>query len=410
MLNKHQLGSVYFGVKANGEIIGQNVTESTLRDVSRMIYEAIKPQIFPVIDKETIDGKDLIHVQVNGTEAPYSAFGKYYLRTADEDREISPAELQQLFLRKTRADPWETQDSGISMTLIDKTQLRKFFENGIQADRLPAQAFKSSALLNSLGLTIDHNLNNAGNLLFGKKCPLQLKLALFATDEKLTFLDLMRAEGNIFQILSLAEQYILKNIRWRVQIDNMERKEVPEIPIAIIRELLSNSFAHALYNSNSIHEIDIHPGMIVIYNPGSFANPYKPSDYIKKNLPSILRNKLIAKALYISKNIEEFGSGIKRVDALCKDAGIKYKFQNYELGFKAVIYRYSQKNITLHETEKSILALLKQNPMMTRDELAERISKTVRTVQRTINSLRDKGIIERDGSKKNGYWIVNMNQ
>ena len=136
-------------------------------------------------------------------------------------------------------------------------------------------------------------------------------------------------------------------------------------------------------------------------------------DYIKKNLPSVLRNELIAKTLYVGKRIEEFGSGLKRVNALCRDAGIRYSFENSELGFRAVIYR-SQPidvtlnvpiNVTLNGTEMSILALLKTNPDMTRDELAERVSKTVRTVQRSIDSLKKKGIIERSGSKKTGSWI-----
>lgn len=414
MLNKHQLGTVYFGVKPNGEVIGQTVSESGLRDVSRAIYEAIKPQIYPAIQKETIGDQDVIRVEVNGTDAPYSAFGRYYIRTADEDREVTPQELKLLFSKKTQADPWDTLDSGHPMSEIDKTQLKSFFEAGIDAGRLPGGAFRSVSLLKKMGLTVGTNLNNAGNALFGGNHPLQLKLAVFATDEKLTFLDMKLEEGNVFDLLSAGEQYILKNIRWRTEIDAMERREIPEIPIAIIRELLSNSFAHALYHSNTTHEIDIHPGMITIYNPGAFANPYSPSDYVKKNLPSVLRNELIAKTLYIGKRIEEFGSGLKRVDALCKDAGIRYSFENSELGFKAVIFRPTANDVTinvpisvtLNGTEMSVLALLKQQPDMTREELAERVSKTVRTVQRALDSLREKDLIERVGSKKNGSWIV----
>ncbi|MCR5219799.1 MAG: putative DNA binding domain-containing protein [bacterium] len=414
MLNKHQLGTVYFGVKPNGDVVGQTVTESSLRDVSRVIYEAIKPQIFPAIQKDNIEGRDVIRVEVNGTEVPYSAFGKYYIRTADEDREVTSSELRQLFLKKTQADSWETLDSGVPLKEIETVQVRKLHENGIKAGRLPDVPFRSASLLKKMGLTDNGNLKNAGNILFGSRRPLQLKLAIFATDEKLTFLDMKIEEGNIFDLLPLGEQYILKNIRWRTEIDGMERREIPEIPVAIIRELLANSFAHALYHANTVHEIDIHPGMIVIYNPGSFANPYTPSDYIKKNLPSVLRNELIAKTLYIGKWIEEFGSGLKRVDSLCRDAGIRYNFENSELGFKAIIYRSLPLdvtinvpiNVTLNGTEISVLALLKQHPDISRDELAEKVSKTVRTVQRALDSLKEKGIIERDGSRKFGRWIV----
>jgi ATP-dependent DNA helicase RecG len=49
ILNKHGVGTLYFGIKPNGDVVGQNVSESSLRDVSRLVYETIKPQIYPVI-------------------------------------------------------------------------------------------------------------------------------------------------------------------------------------------------------------------------------------------------------------------------------------------------------------------------------------------------------------------------
>ncbi len=90
ILNKHGIGTLYFGVKPNGDVVGQNVSESSLRDVSRAVYESIKPQIYPAIDEIVIDGKQLIKVEFSGDSKPYSAAGRYYLRTADEDREVSP--------------------------------------------------------------------------------------------------------------------------------------------------------------------------------------------------------------------------------------------------------------------------------------------------------------------------------
>lgn len=86
MLNKHGHGTLYFGVNDNGTIRGQEIGKETLRDISRGISEAIKPQIIPTISAEFIDDKNIIKVVVNGAEKPYSAYGKYYIRTADEDR------------------------------------------------------------------------------------------------------------------------------------------------------------------------------------------------------------------------------------------------------------------------------------------------------------------------------------
>lgn len=249
-----------------------------------------------------------------------------------------------------------------------------------------------------------------------------MKVGIFATDEKLTILDMKLYEDNIFNLLKLAEEYILHNIRWRSAIVALEREEFPEIPIAVIREILANSFAHAIYEGKTTHEICIHPGMITIYSPGEYVSKYKPEEYIKKNLESEIRNPVISKILFLNKSIEKFGSGFKRIDSLCRDVGLKYSYEFGQNGFKFIIKRNllptnivnvtsdvssdvtSDKN--LNETEKTILILLRNKPDSSRDELAEKSYKTVRTVQRILNSLRDKGYIERKGSKRHFIWKV----
>jgi ATP-dependent DNA helicase RecG len=63
-------------------------------------------------------------------------------------------------------------------------------------------------------------------------------------------------------------------------------------------------------------------------------------------------------------------------------------------------------NDSLTDAERTILELLKNNPKLTRKELAESTMIPVITVQRSMKSLHDKGLIERAGSKKSGYWKV----
>ncbi|MBQ6508144.1 MAG: MarR family transcriptional regulator [Flexilinea sp.] len=63
-------------------------------------------------------------------------------------------------------------------------------------------------------------------------------------------------------------------------------------------------------------------------------------------------------------------------------------------------------DVTLNGTEMAVLAVLKQKPDSSRGEIADKISKTVRTVQRALDSLRDKGYIRRVGSKQEPKWDV----
>lgn len=257
-------------------------------------------------------------------------------------------------------------------------------------------------------------------MLFGNTHPVTLKMAIFATDEKLTFLDMKLYEDNIYNLLRIAEEYILKNIHWRNEITGFEREEIPEIPMAVIREVLANSFAHAIYDSRTQHEICIYPDMVAIYSPGDYASAHKSEDYIRRNLESELRNPNIARLLYLTKSIEKFGRGFKRIDSLCKDAGVKYSYERTKNGFKFILHRpkfiSDASNVTynvtygegeaLNITEQAVFAILKQDSTISREEIAERVSKTVRTVQRALIALTGKGYIKRVGAKKNSTWKV----
>ena len=88
ILNKHQKGTLYFGVKNNGTPIGQQMGAYTLRDVSRVITDHIEPKIYPTVEKVIIDGKNCIKVEFEGNDIPYFSHGRAYIRVADEDKKM----------------------------------------------------------------------------------------------------------------------------------------------------------------------------------------------------------------------------------------------------------------------------------------------------------------------------------
>ena len=418
ILNKHEKGILYFGVAPNGDVKGLQVVESTLRDVSRVIFESIKPQIYPQIQKITIDDCDIIEVKFSGKNKPYSAYGKYYIRVADESRELTPAELKEMMIANEYSERWEQFETPYTIKDVDEAALKEFFNRAIACGRLPEDGYDAEKLLSKLGLLKNNHLNNAGYVLFGNNGPVTLKMAVFASDEKLTFLDINRAEDNIFRLVDTALTYIKKNIRWRAEIGNVTREEIPEIPLKALREIVINSFAHAEYGTGSQHEIDIHPGKVVIYNPGTFPSEFSPEDFVKKNLSSIIRNELIAKVLYLCHDIESFGSGFKRVYALCNAENVGCSYEKTPIGFSFVFLRNDPnmpKNmpdkkqsvpVDLTKTEKEVYRLLQLQPNLTREELSIEIEKSIKTVQRTLEGLRLRGLISRVGTSRKGYWEI----
>ena len=110
----------------------------------------------------------------------------------------------------------------------------------------------------------------------------ELQMAIFAGTERLTFLDIQRHRGTVFELVALAEKYIMSNIHWRVHFDgSLQRKEIPEIPADAIREALINSFCHKDYGACQSNEVAIYKDRVEIYNPGSFPEGYKPEDFPK---------------------------------------------------------------------------------------------------------------------------------
>ncbi len=110
MLNKHQQGEVWFGVKNDGTAVGQQVSDKSIRDISKTISEHIEPKIYPVVEQVDVYGKQCIKVQIEGGEHPYYAYGRAYIRVGDEDRQLSAKELENLILTKNRDRlRWDTE-------------------------------------------------------------------------------------------------------------------------------------------------------------------------------------------------------------------------------------------------------------------------------------------------------------
>lgn len=170
ILNKHGHGTLYFGVRpSDGEVVGQDVSEKTLRDVSQAVANRIEPRIYPRIERlETEDGRAYIRVEFSGDERPYACDGRYRIRTADEDGPMSTAMLEQLMLERAAVrDPWDGRSSGRGVDAVDEEALRKYVERGVATRRIPFEYTTARDVLARLGLLCeDGMLTNAAMVCF----------------------------------------------------------------------------------------------------------------------------------------------------------------------------------------------------------------------------------------------------
>ena len=411
ILNKHCKGTLYFGIEDNGYVKGQQVSDSTKRDVSRIINEFIEPKISPTIEILIVDEKQIIKVSFSGHNRPYSCNGKYLIRVGTENRRMTIDDIKKLIQSNDYSSKWEEELTKYTIDDLDEEAIIDFFNSSKKSGRLSMDSYDKYRLLTSLDLIFDDKVKKGCYALFGKNAKISLKLATYATENKITFTDLKLFNGNIYTLINEALQYVLNRINWKMIIGKRKREELPEIPEMALREIIVNAFAHSDYESTPEIEIGIHPGKIEIYNPGCFPEDLTPYDFIVKNLPSYKRNKLILDVLFRSKDVEKSGTGFQRVNELCRECGVLWNFRKEAYGF---FFEFIRTNVhenvhifeQLSEVEVYIYNLIKNNLNFTKSELAKKINKSQKTVQRIISSLVKKDLIVRVGSNKKGYWKV----
>ena len=412
ILNKNNKGTIYFGVKDNGDVCGLQIGNDTLNKLSQELFNQIKPSFFYTVDlKNTAEGKSFIQVDFNGTNTPYSAYGRYYLRFHDEDRIMDNDLLRDFYLSKRKDySKWEKDISNETIECVDEELLKKYIEEAQNKKRISYSYTNSKDILGKLGLLYDTNtLNNAGRALFSKNKPVQLKLAKFATDTRTTVLELNVYEGNIYECIEKAMNFYIDNINWSASFDgSIRRIEEPEIPLVAIREIVVNAFCHGDYNAVTSFELDIYKNRVCIYSPGQFPKPYTPEMFAKQGIEAIPLNTLISNVLYKNGTIEQFSTGFSRAFDVCEKESIKYDYTQTQDGFRFTFYRPNTdiNIIKLNLTENEVFGLLKEDSDYTAKELAFKLNKTERTINRALAKLKMAGYIRRNGSDKKGRWII----
>jgi ATP-dependent DNA helicase RecG len=454
ILNKHGRGELYFGIKNDGTIIGQEVTEKTLRDISQAISNYIEPRIYPKITEELSGTKKYVKVVFRGSDTPYFAYGRVYKRVADEDKQLSSKEVENMILQKhIYESKWDSEHTGFQIRDADNDAILNFIKQTRKAGRSSVIEDDPEIVLGKLDLLPEGKLSYAAWHLFSNNQPVELQLAVFRGTDKTGFKDIKPPQrGNLFNLLNVAENYVKDKINWRVEFgSDMKRHEIPEIPMPAVREAIVNSFAHRNFNDPKSNEIAIFSDRIEIYNPGTFPEGLTPKDFISGRERSHLRNPKIAEIFYYTRDIDRWGSGLQRIDVECREHNIDYRFDILSNGFLVTFIRPgdhagsdeeeggTKGGIKTHETggtkggikggikglilsgelmklpdrQKDVLLLIAEDNRTSISKVAQELGIVRSVAQKHFDALKSKNIIKRSkgmadssSDKRGGYWII----
>ena len=424
MLNKHGRAELWFGIAPNGSAVGLDVNEKTLRDVSQAIAAHIEPAIYPRISRQIMDGKPCLKVEAEGWQSPYFAYGRAYIRVADEDRKLSASELKSLILEHNRdALRWVNEPSGLTLEQLAPEKINHFLTLANLPEGAPASALEKLDLLRQ-GMPV-----NAAKLFFAS-APIQLRCAVFATRTSSTIIDRHDFDGDILELIEEAEKYILKNIHIGMRLEGLRRVDVPEISLKAIREALVNAFCHRDWRDPDYVQVAIFKERLEIRSPGGLYGDLT-LDEIRQGNVSRRRNPKIADLLRRIHLVEAWGRGVPlilenapatsfveigglfitrfaRPSAL--DASLEVSPTPPEVLLKTTQETLKTTQETTQElpktTQEVLLQHLRSQPGITMVALARATGLSTDGVKYHLTQLKRTGKLRRHGPTKGGYWEV----
>ena len=420
-------GQILFGVTPSGVVVGQQVSERTIEELSNELRQ-IDPPAFPTVERVPVGAdREVIVVSTGeGMSRPYTYRGSAYRRVGNTTLAMSAGEYSRiLFERMHSQQRWENQPAeGWSINDLDVAEIRRTVTEGVRRGRMDEPPSREPPdLLRGLGVLRDGVLLRAAAVLFGHKERLEvdmpqclLRVARFRGTDKRQFLDNRQFNGNAFTLLANAERFLRDSlpIAARFEEDSFYRIDEPLYPPLASREALANALCHRDYSSGggSIG-VAIYDDRLEITSAGPLHFDLTPE---KLFVPHESRpwNPLIARAFHRRGIIETWGYGTLKMTELTSEAGLPMLEIEDDGWCVTVRFRHGQfvpewsgKEVSPAQRRQIILTLLRNaSDGLARRDISARLTHHAsgRQVTRDLESLKEHGLIVSSGHGASARW------
>ena len=234
------------------------------------------------------------------------------------------------------------------------------------------------------------------------------------------FIDNMRIEGTIPEMLSEAVNFVRRNMKTKTIINPLTgiREDRTEYPVIAVREAVLNALVHRDYSTHTEAmpiRIEIYDDRIEIHNPGGLYGRMTV-DKLGKIQPDT-RNPVLATTLETLRITENRYSGIPSILGEMRKYDLDEPVFLSERGeFTVVLYNEKKEHFTAKEENliynRGSLEKFCEVPR-TRDEIAEFLGLSSKTyvIQTYVKPLIEKGIIglaipDKPQSSKQKYFLI----
>ncbi|SHL01098.1 RNA-binding domain-containing protein [Fibrobacter sp. UWEL] len=444
-------GKLVVGVDDQRRVLGisDDIDVFEFKDkIVDVVATSCEPMIFPNVYAKSLEGKTIVVIQVypgHGTPYHIKSDGLErgtFVRMGATSREADEAILDELRFRGKNIHYDEFPRPDIPVKKSDLSELCRDFSERAER-RIQKKDLVNFKVLREFESGLQ--ATNAYAILVGKHdFSSRIQCARFKGNDRTVFIDKKDFEGPLCKQIDGAFQFVLEHINMGLDIQGVTHKKVYELPTVALRELIVNAVVHRNYQLPSAVQVAVYDNRVEITSPGMLYGSLTVSDAV--NGVTATRNRVLARTLEKIGVVEGWGSGLKRVQTLCTEAGVDFpeilelgnvlRFNFYRVkknkkrdvincsidlngrtssgaaayvkntasGLRDVVAGYDTTSLTVREV--SLLHCLSQQKNWTKSSLSQVLNCSTASVDRAIASLTKKNLIARDGANKNGTWVI----
>ena len=401
-----QGGVLYIGKRDDGSVCGVADSKKLMEDIPNKVRDALG--LIVDVDLITENGLDVIKITVEENPYPVNYKGEYHYRTGSTKQLLQGSALTNFLLRKTGKN-WDFVPlENVSVEDLDKERFDIFHREAIRSGRMSKDDLKLSNqdLLEKLNLLDGTMLKRAAVLLFHRNPEKWItgsfvKIGFFETDADLRYQD--EVHGSLMiQADRVIDLLYTKYLTAEISYDNITRIEHYPFPKDAVREAVFNALIHQDFSVGVPVQISVYKDKLYISNDCVFPTSWTADTLMQKHR-SLPHNPDIANTFFRAGFIESWGRGIEKICNLCREYGIAEP--EYTVHPNDIMMMFKA-NEPVNEPVKLVLAVITENPNLSKEKIAEKIGKSRATVTRALAKLVENGSIKRIGSDKSGYWKI----
>lgn len=403
-------GSVYIGIKKNGEVIGVRDVDLAMREISDVITDQISPRCVEYVHQSRIslEGKDLIKIEVEKGDKLYY-IRKYglsengcYVRIGSSCKSLLPHEIADRYIKSL----YIKEKSIADIPSRRKNLTFKILKNYLLASG--SHFSEETFLENHHLLTKDGEFNYLAEILADEN-DIVINVATFASNDKTRYLKRDEFGGKCLLLaMEQAKNYVDSINQTYVEVSSTPRKEKKMFDGEAFEQAWINACVHNKWSESDHPGIYIYPDRMEIESYGGLPKALTKEQFLKGKSEPV--NKELFSIFRSCGFSEESGHGVPTVTRVYGEEA--YIFSEF---FIDVVLRFDKEGFgTTRKTtrkqpekaRKEILDLLKSDEHLSRKELSYRLSLSEGSVRHHLNVLQKEGMIIHSGPDKGGHWEV----